>query len=197
MKKIFFCILIFLPFLSFGQDKYENCSIHLYVSAPDGLRGRAEPNLNSKVIKVLKYGERVDIDRRTKEKYTINGITDYWYYDTHSLWLFGGYLTDRLENEPIVGFWAEEGALRRGWEFYPTGIAGTGLKDAGHWSGGPYKLDKNNNLSIEFSQYRGDELYKFIVTGRIEFINNDKIRLIINNETEYIHSTILVRDNRR
>jgi hypothetical protein len=193
MKKIFFCILIFLPFLLFGQDRYENCSVHLFVSAPDGLRGRAEPNLNSKVIKVLKYGERVDIDSRTKEKYTINGITDYWYC-AHELWLFGGYLADRLENEPIVGFWAEEGNLRFGWFFYPTGIAGTGKKDAGHWSGGPYKLDKDNNLSIEFSQYRGGEgeIYKYTVTGRIEFINNDKLRLIMNNETK-----ILVRDNRR
>jgi len=192
MKKIFFCIFIFLPFLSFGQDRYELCEIHLYVSAPDGLRGRAEPNLNSKVVKVLKYAERIDTDRRTKEKYTINGITDYWYRDTHGLWLFGGYLADRFENEPIIGFWAEENNLRLGWFFYPDGIVGTGLKDAGHWRGGPYKLDKNNNLSIEFSQYRDDEVYKYTVTGRIEFINNEKLRLIINNETK-----ILVRDNSR
>ena len=103
-KKVFLIFsLIFLAGISlvFAEDIR-------YVTSPDGLRVRSEPNLSSKVINTLYYGEYVIVDKIGKED-TIDGIKANWvraiFFDDEEApekngWLFGGYLS---KDEPELG----------------------------------------------------------------------------------------------
>jgi hypothetical protein len=70
----------------------------LYVNSTNGLRGRAEPSTNSRVIETLLYGERVVILDRSSAPVTIDGITDYWYFNGR-MWFFGGYLSENFPSD--------------------------------------------------------------------------------------------------
>ena len=193
MKKLLFLTFILFPTLLFCQQ-YEIIGIDMFVAATSGIRVRELPSLDSRIVTVIEYGQRIQIDGRTLQKDTIDGINDYWYMfykGNDKRWVFGGYLTDRFDSKPIVGFWAEENNIRIGWIFTIDGNFRTGLKDSGHGEWGTYELDENNTGIFVFNYYR-DELVTYSREVKIEFINNNRVKIIINNNEK-----ILIRDNRR
>jgi hypothetical protein len=79
----------------------------MYVNLRSGIKGYAEPSENSSVIRTLLHGQRIVIDERTEQLYTIDGITNYWYRTNFwdearawsfadRFWLFGAYLSENL-----------------------------------------------------------------------------------------------------
>jgi hypothetical protein len=66
MKKInlFITVLLFVPFVSFGQE--------YYVSAKGGLNVREAPDAKAKKIETLLYGQKVTVESETGIKLTIN-----------------------------------------------------------------------------------------------------------------------------
>jgi len=116
MKKIILCVLLALPTFAFGQEDVESIRLNMLVSATIGLRVRESPSLGSRVLGTLPYGKAIGLQQKTKDRVTIDGISDYWYGGYVYLenyrgfgWVFGGYLSDRLEDDPLIGFWSVEG----------------------------------------------------------------------------------------
>lgn len=188
-----FCIalLVLFPGLSFGE---YNLPISLFVSADDGLRVRESPSVNSRVIKVIQYGEFIDCMERTDTKDTVDGIDDFWYktFD-HGGWVFGGYLTERLESEPLLGRWRVENNPPIGWWFSKNGhfvCAPMGPSGGGAEEG---TFEKNDNgILFHFDYYANYEPERHIYTQQatVDFVNIDRISLRLGSE-EYI----LVREN--
>jgi len=74
----------------------------MYVTSPDGLRGRTEPSLMGSVVKAFAYGQMIAVSEKSSTPTFIDGILDYWYLTSFSgddVWLFGGYLSDSLPVE--------------------------------------------------------------------------------------------------
>lgn len=92
MKRCFLLItLIFMALMSFAEE-YKG---GMYVNATDGLKVRNEPNLSSKKITRLDYGEYV-YAVKSGETVKIDGITAPWVQielDEELFWVFGGYLS--------------------------------------------------------------------------------------------------------
>ncbi|MCL2764937.1 MAG: leucine-rich repeat protein [Treponema sp.] len=83
----------------------------MYVNATSGLRGRAEPSVNSSVVRTFPHGQRLVVHERG-ESATIDGITDYWYktYFGNDMWFFGGYLSESypLDAPALHGRWHQK-----------------------------------------------------------------------------------------
>ncbi len=146
MKKLLLILatLVVLCFAAAAEDI-------MYVTSPDGLRVRSEPNLSSAKIYVLYYGEYVLVDK-IGEKATIDGITANWVkvnlFDAHddvpavSGWVFGGYLSKKeqdlgdafsfiktyLKNSKKPAYFAP---------FFPGEKDTVYLKDASEWNNIP------------------------------------------------------------
>jgi len=74
-------------------------ALEKYVCTDDGgnLNFRQKPVDGAKIGQ-FSNGTHLSITKRTDEKYTVDGITDYWYYaesknESHG-WVFGGYLSE-------------------------------------------------------------------------------------------------------
>jgi hypothetical protein len=72
----------------------------LYVNSETGLKLRTNPDMNSEVIIIIPFAEKVKLIKidKTKEE-TINGIKSNWYkikYLGKNGWAFGGYLGEEL-----------------------------------------------------------------------------------------------------
>ena len=87
----------------------------MYANAQSGLRGRAEPSIDSIRIVTYQYGAEIQILERSSTPVTIDGITDYWYktnagltfegkYYEHS-WVFGGYLSENSITQGTKAGW--------------------------------------------------------------------------------------------
>jgi hypothetical protein len=215
MKKLFLMFFIISPYLLFGQQnerKYGDIIVveikfWKFVSATNGLRARESPELNARVYGVLPYGSLKYFDLRTKDKFTIDGITDYWYafhwIGEGPAWVFGGYLTDYFETVPIVGRWANEKDRNNLWSFHINGVFYDALKygsvaiDGREASfEGTYDL-KGNDLTLNFNmQYNdygwGEERVPINKTrkAKIRHININRMEIIFDNET-----ITLIRDN--
>jgi hypothetical protein len=188
-----FCIalLVLFPGLLFGE---YNLPISLFVSADAGLRVRESPSVNSRVIKVIQYGEFIDCMERTDTKDTVDGIDDFWYKTFyHGGWVFGGYLTERLESEPLLGRWRVENNPPYGWLFSkdghftnpPLGPSGGGVIE-----GTFEKNDSGVLLHFDYSANYEPERHIYTQQATVDFVNIDRISLRLDNE-EYI----LVREN--
>jgi len=82
----------------------------MYVTSPDGLRGRTEPSLMGSVVKAFAYGQMIVVSEKSSTPTSIDGILDYWYLTSFSgddVWLFGGYLSDSLPVEKSSGTYAK------------------------------------------------------------------------------------------
>jgi len=181
MKKSLLFLLLILPYFAFGQNSYYNNAI---VSATIGLRGRKAPTINSNIIKVYPYGHTFYLMRRSENKETINGINDYWYstwdYSVHkTVWVFGGFLTDRIESHPFVGFWRNEGTINSRldipWIFELNGKFSNIPPESDAGVFGSYELI-NNNLTLIYIHPESRR-----ENARVEFINENRIRLIFND----------------
>jgi hypothetical protein len=86
----------------------------MHVNSPEGLRIRAEPSINSRIVGINSYGQCIVLDEKSDVAVTIDGITAYWYksfnYKGGNGWVFGGYLSENLPpNVPIIsGIWEVE-----------------------------------------------------------------------------------------
>jgi hypothetical protein len=103
-------ILLFLVVSCMGRSSLQNekppariLSKIMFVDAEGGLRVREEPNINSKVIKSLKYGDRVSTINYSENTSVIDGIEDNWISIKLSKnkigWVFGGFL---YETHPFI-----------------------------------------------------------------------------------------------
>lgn len=109
-------------------DKIEKC-----VCTDDGssLNYREEPVDGTKLGK-FENGTRLYISKRTFEKYTVDGLTDHWYYavsyadiEPFGGWVFGGYLKDydslpegngyggdgNVDLKLLIGLWEDDSLL--------------------------------------------------------------------------------------
>ena len=208
MKRLFLCIFLLFPALFFGQNvtDYEEIRIWRLVSATTGLRVRVSPELNGQVYHTLPYGHLLYFQLRTRNKVTIDGITDYWYAYNYMgpAWVFGGYLTEYLESEPFAGCWIKEGDRHIVWTFdassnrsfsigpigrtkgyektYEYRTFGSNVVDDPAGVDGNYELRENNNMILSF--YYCGEKEDFIKRKevRIQLININKMQLIFDDE---------------
>jgi len=163
-----------MPALLFGQ--YEDVCRNMYVTSSNGVRVRNMPSLEGDILKVIPYGHSIESYKRTKEKQTIDGITDYWYScKDPDGWIFGGYLADRLKANPIVGQWSAKGDI--GWIFTINNGFVTGGKYRGDAGYGEYKLEPDNTITFYFedSDEDGNNVKITEIKSKIFFINMDKI----------------------
>jgi len=202
VKKIFFILFLLSSLGLFGQTELE--PIYMYVSLTNGLRVRDRPSLSGKIIKVLPYGEMITLNSnylKPRTEDTIDGINDYWYYisvDGEDGWIFGGYLIDRLESDPIVGFWRKENARQLVWYFSPSGRFIVGLSETGGMSSGSYELRGNTLILIFDASYFFDgEYYPPSRTEyRAQIIDSNKI-IITGAPKESYNNGTYIRDNSR
>jgi len=198
MRKFLFIFLIISPYLLFGQNVEINKL--LYVSATSGLRVRYQPSLDGYIVKVLPYGEMLLINGRTANKESINGINDYWYsfymIGEGNVWVFGGFLSEYLENNHIIGWWSNEANRLNYWLFEINNSFANLLRQNLLGFKGTYSL-YNNNLILNYMEsidyedgYGESSRYTERREGRIRFININRIELTINNQT-----IILKREN--
>jgi len=194
-KKIILCILLALPTFAFGQEDVEQIwPIRMFVSATSGLRAREAPSLDSSVLTVLPYKKVLVLDRRTSNKVTIDGISDYWYslkYDPG--WVFGGFLTDRSESNPVVGFWRTEGFIAEFSFFYFDGTFWSGIDGSGAGGGGTFEFMENGRLVLHWEGWDDEtgKAYANTTERRIKMINND--RMVVSEDNR---EWVLIRDNR-
>lgn len=194
IKKIIFLILFLSSYSIFGQSIEINKI--MIVSATSGLRVRNLPSVNSGTHLVIRYGEILFINGRTENRESINGINDYWYsYDMDSVgkvWVFGGYLTEYFENDPIVGWWSVEGNKNNYWIFQYNEIFKNILRHNMLEYVGKYKILINDiiidyvyytDFSIGHDEYGESTEYHETRIGMIRFLNINRIEIKFNNET--------------
>lgn len=140
-------------------DKIEKC-----VCTDDGssLNYREEPVDGTKLGK-FENGTRLYISKRTFEKYTVDGLTDHWYYavsyadiEPFGGWVFGGYLKDSLSEESdddnestvdlglLIGSWEDENKIVE----ITDDRFSFGLKE-GEGFCGKWSLKSGNRLLVE------------------------------------------------
>ncbi|GHT70908.1 hypothetical protein FACS1894110_23140 [Spirochaetia bacterium] len=71
----------------------------MFVNSPEGLRVRAEPNINSEKIYLLNNGQEVSILDKDINNVQIDGINGSWYLiQTEEItgWVFSGYLSNSI-----------------------------------------------------------------------------------------------------
>lgn len=113
MKKIniFFSLLLFTNVLfAIGKEKPNSVK---YVSSKDGLNVRESPTLNTKKIAALIYASEVTVLETGTEE-TIDGIKGNWVkikipklswsQKDLSGWVFGGYLSEKLDESYIIRY---------------------------------------------------------------------------------------------
>jgi len=120
MSKNHFILFVALFFncVNLFSQQTSDISKVMYVNTTSGLRGRAEPTVNSRVVTTLLHGQRIATTERSSTPVTIDGITDYWYktffwskdttwFDGDEMWLFGGYLSESLPIDApvLLGKW--------------------------------------------------------------------------------------------
>jgi hypothetical protein len=201
MRKIFFAVFLLSSFSLFGQ--YTSACIYMFAPA-NGLRVRDNPSLNGRIITTLPYGEKLDLNKRTVEKDTIDGISDYWYSCRISInnesvegWVFGGYLIDRLESETIVGFWRMENNRQYIWYFYPNRRFLVGMAETSNSEVGSYELRGNTLILIYDASYdrRTGELGSpSRKEARVQIINGNRI-IIVNDDDSPYYNRPYIRDN--
>ena len=124
MKRKAITILLFLSFISsifcFDMTPEQGQEAYAVILTDDGsnLRMRKTPK-TGEVVASIPYGNLIILSgQRTKEKDTIDGISDYWYegwietnYDQNYYgWVFGGYLSKILEKMPYEVYSQYKGA---------------------------------------------------------------------------------------
>ena len=112
MKKIIFLLLLLFSNVLFAIGKENPISVK-YVSSKDGLNVRESPNLNSRKIAALIYASEVTILETGTEE-TIDGIKGNWVkiqiprlswsQKNFSGWVFGGYLSEKLDESFIIRY---------------------------------------------------------------------------------------------
>ena len=209
MKKYFILsVLIFCSNFLFSLDaRYfeNNTNIdYLYVKSPEGLRIRNKPDLSGNKIGVLYDRMKVKIISVGKET-TIDGIKSNWIkillpIETAQTkenvygWIFGGYLTDKLEPFSTKG-WTDKDlqrylcrfswvtGIRSYYQFDADGSYKMGRLESGAGGYGKYTVSiKNKTITVKASY--GDEFFESEVETeiyKITKIEEDKITLNIDN----------------
>jgi hypothetical protein len=202
-KKIILCILLALPAFAFGQENTESIDpIRMFVSATSGLRAREAPFLDSSVIATLPYGKDIDISQRSRDRVTIDGISDYWYrglvyldnYTSFFVWVFGGYLSDRLESDPVLGFWSPDGSPNGYLRFLFDGGFSWGMKETGGGAGGTFERRGDDEILLYYEGWREDtgELVRDDSPTIIRFRMIDGERMELSGE---LLNGVYVRNN--
>jgi len=205
-KLIFLFTFVFLcAFYIYSQSNYPSERIDYsqlidgksygdnvrYVNAANGLRMRTGPTMDSEVIRVLPYGERVILFRRSIETITIDGVTAYWYQlvmdeDDIENWVFGGYLSRDLPlNTPVViGSWDDVenlGPYGRKYFFSASGKYQGGWHEAQNDYFGTWRLN-GNVLIIEITHRTNNGTREnFNRTENIRVEITDRNNIILNN----------------
>jgi len=201
MKNAMFLFAVSIIFLSNCLraevvEAAEDVRIILFVSSENGLNVRESPSVNSMVLHTLPHGTLVSISQKTSEKYTIDGMNDYWYFAWVEAiqrrgWVFGGYLTDRFEAKPLVGRWVREDDSIQQHTFYIDGSFREWLRGRGPNHEGRYEWLENN--TVRFFYYFGVGDMGIEVRPRdatIEFIDDNTFRRIDGSG-----ETTWIRDN--
>jgi hypothetical protein len=190
-KKNIIIITLFLIFcVNLFSQSFESGKI-MYVNSPEGLRIRAEPSINSRVVGMNSYGQCIWLLERSDVAVTIDGITAYWYNSSNGSggngWVFGGYLSENLpSNVPIIsGIWEAENNRRLVYSFDLNHRYWIGRKESGGGRSGEWELSGNTLIlredGYEYGEIVPQEIYRYIIS----FINNNYIILRENrNEGE-------------
>jgi len=102
MKKVIVLFIILFPILQIYSD-----IDYLYVNAFDGLNIRTDPNLNSKIIKTIAFGEKIILLEINDEKVTIDNITGSWVkvkWNNLTGWMFNGYLSKSIDDVLLLQY---------------------------------------------------------------------------------------------
>ncbi len=94
-------LLIFCLFASSSILHSENQN-NKYVIANSGLNMRLDANLDSKVIKIIPFGAKVEIKEISRLSLIIDGVKGNWVnvdYLNNKGWVFDAYLTDVLDDK--------------------------------------------------------------------------------------------------
>ena len=154
----------------------------LIVSSKTGLKLREEPTKKSTIIDIIPYGSFVEVVEKTKGKELIDGIYNCWYkieYKDKTAWVFGGYLVEKVELNPIVGKWELIQDNKQIWFFHFDGTILAGYDSTDNiFYDGTYKL-LGNRLYIDSThidrETEESSMSKDILV--VEFVDMDKIIL--------------------
>jgi hypothetical protein len=193
MKKIIYLLsllfsIILVSTVYAQSDPYDDWDLgYMFVNSRSGLRMRNSPSLDGEIITVLQYGKEVIIDKKTAIRASIDGIDDYWYKtDTdEDGWVFGGYLTDKFIDNPIIGGWRLVPKSQYFWMFKSDNTFSTGLKETSSVFWGKYRIEGTvlTLITTGFGM-KGDFEGSEYITERlnIKFLDSDNI--IISNFSE-------------
>ena len=209
MKKYFIGIILLLcSNLLFSLDsKYfkNNKNIdHLYVNSPEGLRIRNKPDLSGDKIGILYDRMNVKIIS-VGEETTVDGIKSNWIKILLPIetvqakenvygWIFGGYLTDKLEpfstkewtdndlQRYLCRFpWVTGNGNRSYYQFKLNGSYSVNLIESGIGGGGEYSVSLKNKTITVKTRYADEDSEGEIITDiyKITKIEEDKLTLEI------------------
>jgi hypothetical protein len=88
-------------------DSHQIIFLTMYVTAPEGLNLRSEPSTQSEIVRLLPFSTEVQILNTDNNLIIIDGIESKWYEvnSNNSVgWVFGGYLSDKIENAKELFF---------------------------------------------------------------------------------------------
>ena len=191
MKKYFLIVALALLSNSMAFGQYESIGAYKFIFAPNGLRARLLPSLNSEILKVIPHGRFIGFDARTQTQDTIDGITDYW-YRTLVLpgaygWVFGGYLIDKFESEPYLGQWRDADEITWVLGYDRRFHRGTALHG---WRWGTFEITTGNKIFFIFDTSDLGETEREFHRREAEMIFSGADDLVLRFDSEEI---ILVR----
>jgi len=169
----------------------------MFVTATSGLYMRSDSTLESNIIGLLPFREKVTIYAKSNKAETINDITGFWYSinEKNDLWVFGGYLSKDLPSfdyqSLIIGMWDIVGKYNSVGNqnimiFYSDHGFISGVRNSGHGIFGSWRINDNViSAAGNFPNYNESlnydrEAIRYRMTI-IEVINRDRIRIRYDN----------------
>jgi hypothetical protein len=158
----------------------------MYVNSKEGLRKRSYPSLSSNVLGTLLYGEKIVINKVTKDAESIDGITDYWYgiENNNDTWVFGGYLSDEIlpNDSPflIFGAWENKKQEREVILFKSNYQYSHFYKESSDCIGGTYEL-YDNKIILYIAQMINSEdvIIAYDETVEVNYIIIDNNNIVL------------------
>ena len=192
MKKYFFISLILFFIMACSKnsnDKETFDKKQWIVSSRNNLEMKEQPTSESKTLKELVYGEFVVSIEKTAKTDLIDGIKDYWHkigqfdfenYQIYYGWVFGGYLSEKLDDNLIVGTWHEDSEPNDfDWTFFYNGHYDKWYCGKGEASIGEYKIQYDTLTIIrrDRSAIDGSLGSEYNFVANIKFIDDDHMIL--------------------
>ncbi|WP_191013945.1 SH3 domain-containing protein [Treponema zioleckii] len=217
MKRlILISVLISVCFTFWGQEKHDKTSngyeitdlqspIIKFVNIADGskLNYRSAP-VNGKKLGQFFNGTKLEITKQTNKNFTIDGITEVWYYakDMEDVppgegWVFGGYLSDtepfknslkkdEIDLNWLIGNWENSGMvvyIKADGHFY------WGIKESEGFSG-TWSILEDGTLYIPDAVFYDDP---FTVAYKIKVCSPNRLVLVRDDGQEFEFHTMTSR----